>query len=336
MNIVITGGGTGGHLSIVKALKEELNARGVKPIFIGSSNGQDKQWFENDNGFEQKYFLKTKGVTNKKYIGKLLSLLNILILSIKCISLFHKHKVTKIVCVGGYSAAPASIAAKLSFKDLYIHEQNSKIGSLNRLLKPLAKEFFSSYVVPATPYPVSQKYFDIYRARDSVKTVIFLGGSQGAKSINDFAMSVASYLRDSNIDIIHQAGAKDFQRVKKYYDTNNIKVDVFDFSDDLVSKLSHADFAVARAGAGTLWELVACGLPTLFVPYPYAASNHQYYNAKFLFDQNLAFVMNDAKMSQNEFKKYLKIDLRGTNQKLKDILPPNGTKIIVDKIMESK
>ena len=75
--IVLTGGGTGGHLSIVRSLKEELNKRGIKPVFIGSTNGQDKEWFLKDDGFSATYFFNTKGVVNKSKVGKLLSLANI-------------------------------------------------------------------------------------------------------------------------------------------------------------------------------------------------------------------------------------------------------------------
>lgn len=84
MNIAITGGGTGGHLAIAKALKEELNKRGLKPIYIGSSLGQDKSWFEEDEGFEACYFLNSKGVVNKKGIKKLFVLFDIFKEALKC------------------------------------------------------------------------------------------------------------------------------------------------------------------------------------------------------------------------------------------------------------
>ncbi|CAA6814861.1 MAG: UDP-N-acetylglucosamine--N-acetylmuramyl-(pentapeptide) pyrophosphoryl-undecaprenol N-acetylglucosamine transferase (EC [uncultured Campylobacterales bacterium] len=332
--IVITGGGTGGHLSIAKSLKEELNTRGIKPIFIGSANGQDRLWFQNDDGFEEKYFFDVRGVTNKKYLGKIISLLKILYFSFKCLFIFRKHKIKKIVCVGGYSAAAASLASILGFKKLYIHEQNSKVGSLNKLLKPFAKEFFSSYITPSTPYPVAQKYFDIYRVRKNIKRVIFLGGSQGAKSINDFAIKLAPYLQLQDIDIIHQTGSRDFERIKKEYESLNIEVDIFAFSNELESKLQMSDFAVSRSGAGTMWELVASGVPTLFVPYPYASANHQYYNALDLFEKNLVFLMKDNELDVEVFKSYLKDDYIEISEKLKGILSNNGTKKIIDIILE--
>ena len=129
--IAITGGGTGGHLTIVKAIKDELNKRNIKPIFIGSINGQDQEWFKNDDGFEEKYFLKSSGIMNKNFIGKFTSLFNILRLSIECNNIFKKHQIDKIFTVGGFSSAPASLAGILTKKDIYIHEQNSILGKLN-------------------------------------------------------------------------------------------------------------------------------------------------------------------------------------------------------------
>ena len=119
--IAITGGGTGGHLKIAKMLKDELNERGIKPIFIGSTNGQDRAWFENDNGFSKKYFLNSRGVFGKNIFDKIFSLLNILLLSVKTVFLLKKEKIDKVFLVGGYSGAPASIASLLLKKKLFIH-----------------------------------------------------------------------------------------------------------------------------------------------------------------------------------------------------------------------
>jgi len=186
MMVAITGGGTGGHLAIANALKEELNSRGLKPIFIGSKNGQDKSWFENDSGFEKTYFLDSKGVVNKRGLKKVLVLKDILSSAFTCKDIFKEHNVKAVFCVGGYSAAPAAFASLLSKTPLYIHEQNAVIGTLNKILKPFAKEFFSSYEPNSKvkEYPVSDKFFNSRRIRKELKTVIFLGGSQGAEVLS--------------------------------------------------------------------------------------------------------------------------------------------------------
>jgi len=322
--IAITGGGTGGHLVIAKALKEELNKRGIKPIFIGSTYGQDKAWFENDKGWKKVYFFDTTGVVNKKGLSKIKSLLTILKHTIKTNSIFKKHKIKKIISVGGYSAAPASFGAILFNKELFIHEQNAYMGKLNKLLKPFSKRVFNTFFYN-DPYPVRDQFFQNARERKEIKTIIFLGGSQGAKQINDFALEVA---KTKKYKIIHQTGKKDYERCKKFYEENSLEVEFFDFDKNLIEKIKEADFAISRAGASTLFELVSNQLPTLFIPYPYAAGNHQYYNAKWLVDKGVGFLSQNPKISDLD----VKIDI--ISKELKYINTPNGAKIIIDEILK--
>jgi len=326
--VAITGGGTGGHLVIAKAIKEELNKRGIKPIFIGSSYGQDKAWFSDDEGWEEVYFFDTSGVVNKKGLSKINSLLNIFKYTLKTKNIFKKHNIKKVFSVGGYSAAPASFGAILFKKEFFIHEQNAYMGKLNRLLKPFAKRVFSTFFYN-DPYPLRDEFFDNARSRKEIKTIIFLGGSQGAKAINDFAFKVAKMKK---FKIIHQTGSRDYDRCKKFYEENKLEVDFFDFDKNLIQKIKEADFAVSRAGASTLFELVSNQLPALFIPYPYAAGNHQYYNAKWLVDKNLGFMKLQDELDISVFEEIENIDI--ISNKLKDINHKNGSKIIVDEILE--
>ena len=265
LKIAITGGGTGGHLKIAKVIKEELNKRVIKPIYIGSTSGADKEWFENDSGFEEKYFLNSGGVVDKKGFKKIFSLGNIIKLSFQAKKILKSHNIKAVFSVGGYSAAPASFAAVLTNTPLFIHEQNAHIGSLNKFLKPFCKRFFSTFLYN-DPYPVDEIFFQTARVRKKLKTIIFLGGSQGAVAINDLAIRLAEFLQKNNINIIHQTGKRDYKRVKGFYEKNNIKADVFDFYPNLYEKIQKADFAVSRTVASTLLELAANQIPALFIP----------------------------------------------------------------------
>jgi len=161
--VVITGGGTGGHLKVADSFIEELYNRGDEIVFIGSSNGQDKDWFENDLRLKDKIFLDTRGVVNKSSLGKVLSLLNIFKKTLYCLTIFRKYKVKKVISVGGFSAAAATFASIISpFTKLYIHEQNSKMGKLNELTSKFAKNVFSSFhdFSPIKDYPESKEFFD--------------------------------------------------------------------------------------------------------------------------------------------------------------------------------
>ncbi len=334
--IVITGGGTGGHLSIVKSLKEELNKRGIKPVFIGSQNGQDKSWFENDTGFEEKYFFNTTGVVNKNKIGKIFSLFKIFSYSLKCFFIFKKHHIKKIISVGGYSAAAASFGAVLFKKELYIHEQNARKGALNIKLSHYAVATFSSYLSdsPVKDYPVNNRFFELARERSSLETIIFLGGSQGASFINSLAMQIAPKLLQKNISIIHQCGKAQYKQIKEYYKKNNLQVDLYDFTNDMPSLLNKADLSISRSGASTLWELCASRLPSIFIPFPYAASDHQYFNAKFLEEKELAFILRESEATSQKILTIIsKIDVKKINSLLPHTIHPNGSQKIIDFIL---
>ena len=291
MKLCITGGGTGGHLMVAEALVEVAIQDGHECIFIGSTKGQDRKYFGLKSAFSNVYFLETTGVVNQKGLGKIKALLKVLIAFFKARTILKKHKIQATYSVGGFSAAPASFATLSRFLPLFIHEQNAVTGRLNALLKPRAKRFISAYdkASPIKGYPVKDLYFQSARVRERLQTIIFLGGSHGAKAINDLALSVAHKLEKLGIKIIHQAGEADYERVKQEYTKLGVEAQLYGFTKELDALIAQSDLAVSRAGASTLWELTANGLPALFVPYPHAAGDHQYYNAQFIVKNDLGW-----------------------------------------------
>lgn len=291
MRLCITGGGTGGHLMIAESLVESAVLKGHEVIFIGSINGQDRKYFESSSAFSDVYFLDTMGVVNQRGFGKLKALYKIFKAFLNSRAILKKHKIEATYSVGGFSAAPASFASLSLFLPLFIHEQNAVVGRLNSLLRPYAKRFISAYEKdsPIKGYPVKKNFSNSARIRDKINTIIFLGGSHGAKAINDLALSVSKELKSRGLRIIHQAGEKDFERVKNEYQEVGVEVELYAFTKELPKLISEADLAVSRAGASTLWELTTNGCPALYIPYPYAAGDHQYYNAKFIVDNNLGW-----------------------------------------------
>ena len=336
--VVITGGGTGGHLKVADAFIEEFHNRGMHVIFIGSSNGQDKAWFEHDLRLKKAVFLDTRGVVNKNFFGKIVSLLNIFSKTLYCLNLYSTYDVKTVVSVGGFSAAAATFASILKLKSkLYIHEQNSRMGKLNQITSKFATEVFSSFDENSLvkDYPVAQEFFNTARVRDKIKTIAFFGGSQGAICINDFALKVAPKLNQMGIKIIHQTGKNDFERVNAQYKKLNIDADVFDFSKDIPNKMAKADFAVSRAGASTLWELCANSLPTFFIPYKYAAGDHQYYNAKVLFDKGMCFLKREEELDEEYFFQAINSDIHKISIQLISSISPNAISLITNIILEN-
>ena len=234
--IVVTGGGTGGHLAVARSFIDELYERGYKVIFIGSTKGADQDWFANYEKIELKYFLETKGVVNQNFLGKFASLFKIIKEAFFCKNIMQQYGVKKVISVGGFSAASASFGAIIGGLELFIHEQNSVMGNLNKITSKFAKEVFSSYDLNSSikDYPINQKFFDFQRVRKEIKTIIFLGGSQGATAINNFAMEIAPTLQAKNIQIIHRTGKNDLEKCKLFYKESGIDATVFDFDKNEV------------------------------------------------------------------------------------------------------
>jgi UDP-N-acetylglucosamine--N-acetylmuramyl-(pentapeptide) pyrophosphoryl-undecaprenol N-acetylglucosamine transferase len=332
----MTGGGTGGHLAIIKAVKEEL--KGENLIYIGSTKGQDRAWFGEDRDFNSVYFLDTQGVVNQGVLGKFKSIYMLIKATIKARRVLKEVNAKVVFCVGGFSAAPTSFASKMLKIPLIIHEQNASIGSLNRVLRNYAKAFISSYEEdsPIHSYPIKREFFKKSRIRKEIKTIIFLGGSQGAVAINTLALELAPIIKDRGIKIIHQAGERNIQEVEERYRDMSIDAIVFGFTNKLSDYMEQADFAVARAGASTLWELSATACPTLFIPYPYAAGDHQYYNAKFLEEKGVAWIMRENEIDNSKILSILDEDISTKSSKLKEIIESDGAKRIAEMLINEK
>ncbi|CBG39728.1 UDP-N-acetylglucosamine--N-acetylmuramyl-(pentapeptide) pyrophosphoryl-undecaprenol N-acetylglucosamine transferase [Helicobacter mustelae] len=342
---VITGGGTGGHLAIAKALAIALKDKKQSMIYIGSMQGQDRAWFEQSDLFEAVYFLDTTGVVNARGVSLARAMWRQLkgIFSLRAI--FAKHEIKGVISVGGFSAGPASMAAVLFGRRLFIHEQNAIKGRLNQILSPFARVIFGSFEDGGknfikTPYPVRKEFFLESRVRREIKTILFLGGSQGAVAINNFALSLAQDLILRGYKIIHQCGVKDLERMKQEYIQMGIfgKIDLFDFSPDIFGRISQADCCVCRAGASSVWELAASGIPCLYVPYPYAAGDHQYHNALYFEKKKLGLIAQQKDLTPEklwEFFEFIGPNMAGISQGLQNTIQKNGAEMIVGRIMDS-
>ncbi len=334
MNLIFTGGGTGGHLVIALSLAEKARERGHKVMFIGSTSGQDRQWFGESSIFDEVHFLETTGVVNKSGFGKLSALWKVFKALLASRTLIRNFQVDAVVSVGGFSAAPAAMAAVVTGTPLYIHEQNAVTGKLNRLLRPYAKRFFSSYEEGENhcDYPVNGRYFENARIRNEVKTVIFLGGSQGAKFINDLALEIAPWLREQGVQIIHQCGLKEEDRVRSAYHALGIPAEVYGFTTQIAELCERSDFAISRSGASTLWELCAAKIPAFYIPFPFAAADHQYHNARYIIDHNSGWCERQSEGLLLKLQEAIGSDIQAKSEALGNLITQNGATHIIEKI----
>lgn len=318
MKFCITGGGTGGHLSIADSLCFAAISRGHEVIFIGSTSGQDRMWFGQHSGFSHVYFLDTSGVVNQGRLGKVKAMYKIFKAFLKSREILKKHNTQAVISVGGFSAAPAAFASITKGLPLFIHEQNAVVGKLNSVLRSRAKLFISAYEKdsPVQGYPVKEQFFASSRVRQNLQTIIFLGGSQGARAINDLALHVSPVLKSRGIKIIHQCGERDYERVKSEYEKRGIEAELYSFTKEMASLISRADLAVSRAGASTLWELCANGLPAFYVPYPSAAGDHQFYNARFIVQEEMGWCEREGEGLEEKLLQVIDEPLQGKSKKL--------------------
>lgn len=334
MNIIFTGGGTGGHLVIALSLAIAAKERGHRVAFIGSTSGQDRQWFGNSTVFEETHFLETTGVVNKRGLGKIGALWKVFKAVVESRKIIENFNAEVVVSVGGFSAAPAAIASLTCRLPLFIHEQNAVTGKLNKLLRPYAKGFYSSYEEGENhcDYPVNSRYFENSRIREGIKTVIFLGGSQGAKFINDLALEIAPWLHHGGIHIIHQCGAASEEHVRHAYHELGIDAEVYGFTTQIAELIERSDFAISRSGASTLWELCAARVPAFYIPYPSAAADHQYHNARYIIDHNAGWCERQNDGLANELKEAILSDIRIKSEALGELILPDGAKKIIEKL----
>ncbi|WP_104732270.1 undecaprenyldiphospho-muramoylpentapeptide beta-N-acetylglucosaminyltransferase [Helicobacter salomonis] len=349
--LAISGGGTGGHLCIAKALAQEFRSQGQELIYIGSTTGQDRGWFENSPLFVERYFLESSGVVNKDFWKRIPALWAQLKGARIALGLLKKHRVRALISVGGFSAGPGSLASIFSGTPLYVHEQNAIQGTLNKYVTPYAKRVFGSFENQnagakfcKTPYPVQQVFFEKARIRNQINTILFLGGSQGASAINTFALSCAKELLQRGLKILHQCGTLAYERVATLYQDLGIldMVDLFAFEPNLVEKMQQADICVSRAGASSVWELCANNLPAMFVPYPYAAKNHQYFNALEFEQDSLAKIVLQEDLHPSQLFDFIEwlqtpktqgLHISQVSLKLRERIAGNGARAIVDHIL---
>ncbi|CAN2049310.1 UDP-N-acetylglucosamine--N-acetylmuramyl-(pentapeptide) pyrophosphoryl-undecaprenol N-acetylglucosamine transferase [Candidatus Magnetomoraceae bacterium gMMP-1] len=307
VNIIISGGATGGHLfpgiAIAQAFKEKNPEN--KILFLGTGRPIEKTVLP-AAGFEHKT-ISAEGLKRTGLFTQIRALFKIPIGMYQAARIFWNFKPDLVLGVGGYSSGPVVIAARIMGIKTAIQEQNSVPGLTNRVLShfankiyvsfPYTKSFFSEKKVLFTGNPVRKELLShLPRKKDknSPFTVFIIGGSQGAHAINMAVIESLDYLAKSqedgkqNIFIIHQTGTQDEDEVTDAYKKSKIPCLVRPFFHDMAEQYEKADLIICRAGATTVAELTALGKAAVFIPFPFAADNHQQINAEFMVHEGAA------------------------------------------------
>lgn len=308
LRIVIAGGGTGGHLFPGIAIADEFMARdpGTAILFVSTGNPLELSILPKA-GFKLET-ISVEGIKGRGLYRQFVSLLKIpgaVLASRRILGLFRPDLV---VGVGSYSAGPVVIAAWLMGIKIVLHEQNILPGITNRLLAGLATKVFVSFekmsgrFKPAktvvTGNPVRKEILELVRhrtakapagAKGEFFRILIIGGSQGAHSINLAVIASLPHLKDiGRYHFVHQAGPQDREQLETAYRRHGIANTVAPFFEDMQYQYETADLIICRAGATTIAELTAIGKGAIFVPFPFAADNHQLLNARSLSSQGAA------------------------------------------------
>lgn len=300
--VMLAGGGTGGHLFPAIALAEELKRRkpDVEILFVGTKRGLEAKLIP-QMGYRL-LFLEVRGLRRKVDVRNLLFFYYLARSLRQAKSILEIEKPDVVVGTGGYVSGPPLYCARRLKIPTIIQEQNSYPGLTTRWLAKGADKVFLAY-------PESKRYFkrqnnlevvgnpvrcdfnqiDKAQAKKSMKidqnkkVILILGGSQGSVALNQSILENLALLEGQSwLQIIWQTGERDYSRIKATLDLKNLPITAMSFIQDMGTAYAACDLVVSRAGALTLSEITLCGKPSLLIPYPHAAADHQRHNAEAL------------------------------------------------------
>ena len=294
--VAIACGGTGGHLFPGIAVAGELKKRGCGVALLISPKEIDQQAVKAARDVEI-FTLPAVGLQNRNYLSFGLSFWK----SYRAAqTIFKKHPPQAVLAMGGFTSAPPILAAKKFGAKTFLHESNTIPGRANRFLAKFVDEAFVGFPetasslktrqtsvtgTPVRPQFTEQSQSQIAACRKTLgldpnlPAILVVGGSQGASGLNEMILSALPLLASKNWQWLHLTGANDFEKVQAVYAAKKLKAVVKPFLAEMNLALGAATVSVSRAGASSLAELAAVRLPSLLVPFPAAADNHQYFNS---------------------------------------------------------
>lgn len=323
MKVIIAGGGTGGHINpgvaIAKKIKEKNSDANI--LFIGTEKGLEKKMVPKE-GFKIK-FITVEGLNKKVSVNTLKSALVGFKGYLQANKIIKEFKPDIVIGTGGYVCGPVVLSAYLKGIPTVIHEQNAFPGVTNKILSKFAtkiaisfkesEKYFPKNKVFFTGNPVKDQIINLNREKsrevwgvDRDKPIVFVvGGSRGAKNINNAIADMIPRFNEENVQLIFVTGENQYEETMKKLEKNkvNIKnmkgIKILPFIFNMHDALGACDLIVSRAGATTLSEITAVGIPSILIPSPFVANNHQEYNAIALEENGAAILIKENQLKDN-------------------------------------
>ena len=318
LRVVIAGGGTGGHLFPGIAVAEEFQARNAKNsvLFVGTGRPFEVSTLS-EAGFAHRR-ITAEGLKGRGIKNQLVAMLKIPIGVVESMLILKSFRPHLVIGVGGYSAGPMVIGAWLLGVKIVLQEQNILPGITNRILSRFADRLYVSF--PETKFdaaiekmrltgnPVRKEIIQSIKRPKSAGvaaseeekkfSILILGGSQGAHRINMAVLESLEHIENKEkMTFVHQTGVQDEAPVKQRYDELGIKSEACAFFKDMDQQYQNADLIICRAGATTVAEITALGKGVIFIPFPFAADNHQVLNAQSLVKAGAAEMIEEKDLS---------------------------------------
>ncbi len=309
--IVIMAGGTGGHVFPGLAVAHRLQADDWQVHWLGTPDRMEAELVP-AHGFPIE-FINIRGLRNHGLVRKLLAPSQIIKAILQALVILRRIKPDVVLGMGGYAAGPGGVAAKLLGIPLVLHEQNAAAGLTNRLLAKIASRILMGFdgAFPLTERsrvvgnPVRDEFLQLaqqplkhYQA-GAVLKILIVGGSLGARALNQVVPNALAKL--NKVEIRHQSGKGNASQVTDLYQSLGVTtVTVSEFISDMSAAYDWADLLICRAGALTVAEVAAAGIPAVFVPLPHAVDDHQTRNAESLTSRGAAVLMPQKEMTADK------------------------------------
>jgi UDP-N-acetylglucosamine--N-acetylmuramyl-(pentapeptide) pyrophosphoryl-undecaprenol N-acetylglucosamine transferase len=308
--VLIMAGGTGGHVFPALAVARELRKHGVDVVWLGTHKGLEASVVPKA-GIAMEW-VSVAGLRGKHIADWLVSPFRLTAAIVQSLGVLRRRRPMAVLGMGGFVSGPGGLASRILRIPLVIHEQNAIAGMTNRWLAKLADRVLQAFPsafpqsgrATTTGNPVRAEIASVaaprrrYAQRTGPLRLLVIGGSLGAQALNESVPQALQRLPEAaRPQVRHQTGIRNLEAAQKCYAVAGVAASVEPFIEDMASAYAWADLVLCRAGAMTVSELAAVGVPAILVPYPYAVDDHQTHNAKYLVDAGAASLLPQDQLS---------------------------------------
>jgi UDP-N-acetylglucosamine--N-acetylmuramyl-(pentapeptide) pyrophosphoryl-undecaprenol N-acetylglucosamine transferase len=343
--ILIMAGGTGGHIFPGLAVAEQMRAAGWEVVWMGARGGMEERLVPK-HGYRAAW-IRAKAARGKGLVQKLLLPANLLYSFWESARCIRRLRPDVVLGLGGYVAFPGGMMASLLNRPLALHEQNAIPGLANRVLAQVSDRVMAGFPQALknaewTGNPVRAEIATIpapeirFAGRKGPLKLLVVGGSLGAQALNE-SVPKALALMSERPHVVHQAGEKHLDALKKHYADAGVHGELVAFIDDMARRYAEADLVICRAGAVTVAELSAGGMASILVPFPHAVDDHQTANAKFLSEHSAAVLIQQRDLSPEKLAQLIgsmdRAKLLDMAKRARALGKPDAARIVAERCM---